>query len=264
MKSINTLSAIVLVMILSACSSMNKPYHKFTYFHADEQFNIASLGLYKVGVIALIDDTKTLDGETKRTLTNDVYRIFAKRVDGENLIDTEELATHLGIEKYQRIQQAAKKNLLSQVSELYNQADTQPARYLLLVRLTDSRDLGKDVHHSNDVFFASNDCANYGWALGLTMTIIDTSTSREVWGGHLNKDNKSQYCEDDDDFYDDDSSDKANGESLLAALAIMLVVSAIVDEANDDEASLTKIGLKPLFTEAVSDFAHELPSIYFR
>lgn len=260
------LIALMLVVLCSACSSIGNSQKKFSHFHHAEQFNIASLGLYKVGIVALIDDTNSLTANERQQLTHEVFRTFGKEVEAENLVQTEELATHMGVENYQRLVQYAKAQDIQSLIQTYNQSDYPPSRYLLIMRLTDSRDLDKDNTLANDVFFNTNRCNTYGWALGLSMSIIDTVDATEVWGGHLNKDNKSQHCDDDNDFFDidDDRSDKKNAESALAALALILVVSAIAEEMNQDDTVVVRRGLTPLFKDAVKDFAKELPNIYFR
>jgi|GEM_PF-1940390 len=265
MRTIHKLLALMLVITCSACSSLGKSKDKFSYFHHQEDFNIATLGLHKVGILGLIDDTGTLSGKEKEQLTHEVYRIFAKRVDGENLVDTQELANHLGIDSYQQTAQAAKQGTNQEIANAFNGGESQPSRYLLVMRLTDSRDLGADIDRQRDILFSARHCNDYGWALGLTMSIIDTTDGNQVWGGHINKDNKSRHCEDDHHYFDvDDDSDKDDAKSALAALAVIFVVSAIVDDVNDDKASLTRNDFKPLFTEVVHDFAQVLPSIYFR
>ena len=254
---------ILLTMLCSACSSFQDSKRKFSHFHHQEQFNIAALGLYRVAVVGLIDETNKLSPNEKQQLSEHIYSIFGKRVGLEHLIPTEEFAQQIGVNNYQQIYQLAKQQDSQNIINSYQHLPDQPARYILVSRLTHSRDLFKDDYAYHDWNF-SNRCNTNGWAIGLTMTIIDTADGTEVWGGHLNKDNKSKHCEDDnnDFFYDDDK--KSDKEDALAALAIILVASAIADSIEQNNAPGPQRQMTPIFRAAVKDFAKELPSIYFR
>lgn len=263
MRTSPTIIAVLLCMLCSACASFQDSKKKFSHFHHQEQFNIAALGLYRVGIVGIIDDTKKLSAKEKQQLSENIYAIFGKRVGLENLIPTEELAQQVGVNNYQQIFQLAKQQDTQNIINSYQHMDAQPARYLLVSRLTRNQDLYKD-DYAHTTFSFDNRCNTHGWAIGLTMTIIDTADGTEVWGGHLNKDNKSKHCEDDNDdfFYDDDKRSDKN--DVLAGLAILLVASAIADTIDQNQDDGPKHQMTPMFREAVKDFAKELPSIYFR
>lgn len=254
-----TLASLSLIFLLSACSSINKPNKIFSYFHQQDDFNIALISLHNIAILGIIDDTLTLKPNEKQKLTEQIFNAFADRVDAENLIDTRTLAEQIGVSKYQQLQHAAKKNQLELMSQLMT-SSTDTSRYLLTVRLTENTD------HASTNFF--DDCTRYGRLVGLTMIILDTQTNQLVWDGHASRNNKNTYCDDDswnthdnrDNNRNNDHNNKAT--ELLALIFVGLIVSSIIDERQSAKDSLNKNDLTTAFAQVVNDFTNRLPSFY--
>ena len=270
MKFINLVVFLILGLILTACSSMSTPREKFTFFHHQADFDIAKISHYNIAIVGLIDDTQTLTPIEKEQFTYAVYQAFVNEVEDDNLFQTEELVANIGIKNYQTLYAAAKINDTANIAQVMSipQASKANSRYLLILRLTELRDLHKEGGFDNNFFFSSNSCGASGWALGLTMTIIDTQTESEVWGGHLNKKDKQEYCQDDDDyFYDNSHHARESGDknSFLIGLFVLLAVAVIADEIsdNDHEEGAMNNDKLSLFKNAVNDFRKELPTFYF-
>ncbi|NQY65048.1 MAG: hypothetical protein HRT38_15225 [Alteromonadaceae bacterium] len=271
MKKVNLILFILIGYVLSACSTINHPQEDFSYFHHTASFDIAKVSHYNIAILGIIDETNSLTATEKEQFTYSVYQSFVTEVEEDNLITTEELVADISIEKYQQIVAAAKVNDINQISQVMTGADNQTSRYLLVVKLTDSRDLYKGSY-SDDSFFSTNSCSTSGWAVGVTMTIIDTRTATEVWGGHLDKQDKQQYCNDDGEFINDRKHHRRNhhnDKELLAALLIVYAVIIIAEEMtkeqeNEEEASstLTNNTQLSIFKETVQDFSEQLPSFF--
>ncbi len=253
-------------VLLSACASFNPPNKTFSYFHQQEQFNIALISLHKISILGLIDQTKSLTAQKKQQLTNYVFNAFADRVDAENLTSSEDLALQIGRLEYKKLRQAAKQNNSLELSKIMA-SNSQMSRYLLTIQLTENSDLGNNNTQPSVDFFNSNNCSRYGRAIGLTMTIIDSKTNSEVWGGHINKANQTSYCDDDHNWDGHDNSDINDSDShdlksALAALLVVFAISAMVDSQSDRSTNLSSTELMPTFQQAVNDFAIKLPSFY--
>ena len=266
MKQVNLILFILIGYVLSACSTLNNPQDKFRYFYHAASFDIAKVSHYNIALLGIIDETNSLTATEKEQFTHSVYQSFVNEVEDDNLITTEDLVADISIGNYKQLVAAAKVNDISHMSQLMTEANTQTSRYLLIVRLTDSRDLNKDSYFEDNSFFSSNSCSTSGWAVGLTMTIIDTQTATEVWAGHLDKKDKQQHCNDNnDDYYDHDKRGHNDDKALLATLLVMFAVILIAEEINaKEESSITSVGNAQLsvFKEAVHDFSEQLPSFY--
>ena len=252
MKKFNQLLLLLCALSLLGCASV--PQNEFTYFSQKADFNIAQISVDKISIIGIIDDSKTLSNKQKQQVTQQVFNAFANRVDADNLIDTERLALQIGVNNYHQLKQLASNENFNQFAQLASQLNT--TRYLLIIRLTNNTDHGAQQQLNGFL----DDCNYYGRSIGLTMRIIDRTNGAEIWGGHLNKSNKTNSCHNDISWGNSNSNSNNNNEKeSLAWLAALLVVSAIT---SDDASNNTLGGLDPLFNETINKFAQKLPSFY--
>jgi len=271
MKIFKLTSFLIIAFALSACSSIGKEQNKFTYFHQQDDFDIAKISHYNIGIVGIIDDTNTLTPVEKEQFTYAAYQSFVNEVEDDNLFTTEDLVADIGIKNYQKVYSAAKVNDTASISQLISglAVENSTSRYLLIMRLTEVRDLYKEGYYDQNSFFSNSSCNSSGWALGLTMTIIDTQNGTEVWGGHLNKKDKQEYCNDNDDYDDIHHGrhhriDKHDKDSFWAGLLVLLAVAVIAEELSDDEPKEANSNEKlSLFRATVNEFSQELPSFYF-
>ncbi len=249
MKKFNYLFIYLYTLLLLGCASF--PNDDFTYFSQKADFNIAQISVDKISIIGILDDTKTLSSKQKQQVTQQVFTAFANRVDAENLIDTEQLALQIGTNYYHQLKQLANNENFSQFAQLASQLKT--TRYLLIIRLTNNTDHGAQQQLNGFL----DDCGYYGRSIGLTMRIIDRTNGAEIWGGHLNKSNKTNSCQNETVWGNNNNTN--NEKESLAWLATLLIVSAIT---NDDENNSDIGDLDPLFSEVINKFAQRLPSFY--
>jgi len=258
MKIASLIHTTSLILLLSACSSINKPKDNFDYFNQQESFNIATISLHKINILGLIDDTKNISPKEKKQLTDQVFNAFAERVDAENLVKTENFAEQLGITHYQQLFIAAKENRIETMSQIMAK-NSVINRYLLTMHLT------QNIDHSDKNLvtdFLSN-CHYYGRSIGLTMSILDTQNSQIVWSGHLDKNNKNTQCDDDDDWQNHTyRNNSVDGKELITGILVGLIFTAIIEDSNTAKETLTANELSPMFKQAVNDFAARLPSFY--
>lgn len=258
LTQLTKLSILIIVITLSGCSSQHKRSNN-NYFHQQESFNIALISLHKISILGLIDTTQSLSAKEKQKYTEFIFNAFAERVDAENLIATEDFAEQIGIANYQNLVHAAKQNNISDVSSImHNSNDAN--RYVLISYLTNKTDYGNQGTWQN--------CSTYGYAVGLTLKIVDSETNTLVWDSHLDKQNKVNACADDNDFelypqrqHDDDEDNDINeAKTFLAIAFITLAINAIVDNGNN--ANLATNDFSAIFAQTVNSLAQRLPSFY--
>jgi hypothetical protein len=237
-------------LLLGGCSTTVD--NKFTYFNKKPDFNIAQISVNKIVIIGLIDDTKSLSAQQKQQATTIIFDTFANYVDSDSLIDTETLALQIGVQNYQTIYKAAQLEEIAQLVNLAQQHNT--GQYLLISRLTKNTDHGAKAPLNGFL----NDCNHYGRSISLQMKLIDSNNGSEIWGGQLNKNGKKNNCNDDDDKWRI-SHQEQDDKQALAWLMTLLVISAISDNSNEDLASNS---FNTIFSQAVNEFAQELPSFY--
>ena len=250
------LCLLIITLALSACSSRYDKSLGNNYFHQQESFNIALISLHKISILGLIDTTQSLTPKEKQKYTELIFNAFAHHVDAENLIATENFAKKIGITNYQNLVHAAKQNNITDISAIMDQA-SEANRYVLISYLTNKTDYGNQG--------AWQDCSTYGYAVGLTLKIVDKQTNTLVWDGHLDKHNKVNACDNDDDFslhprHKNDDDDVNEAKAFLAIALITLAVTAIVDENNS--ANLAANDFSAVFSQTVNDLAQKLPSFY--
>jgi len=247
-------SLLILIITTSGCSShANK--NSNNYFHQQESFNIARISLHKINILGIIDKTQLLSAKEKQQYTELIFNRFADRVDAENLVSTEDFAKQISIINYQRLVHAAKQNNISHISEIMSNVK-KPNRYVLISYLTNKTDYGSQAAWQN--------CSAYGYAVGLTMKIVDSQTNTLVWDGHIDKQNKVNTCENDDDFFNHsqqnnkNNNDEDEAKSLLAVALISWAINAMVENDNN----LASNDFKAIFTQTVDELAKHLPSFY--